>query len=332
MDDTVYEERKTPAGFLVKVRLSKLTYVVFTDSGPEVPKGARNNSIVVNVPRVGFFGDDFDVSHFHLGELSFVNVKAGKLVIPYQHGFSNEIKTIYLGTGSLSDVLPVVIYHYKNKEDLMAAWERGEQAQFLVVDEEIPRSDMVSFKIRYPSMNILVIKKRINTSAESQSPKKDESKDKGVVDYDKVRATDVAKNQNLNTYSENPVFLARIHLRAMELDKVKQLLLDFHLSSDDVMFIRTFLDVMIKNELKKPELDIVKPQLIAMNEAFRLAVLILEFRVEDFEKELDSGFSKEISHMIYALLAKEQETAQDLEHEIVLWEWKLRVRSQIIKK
>lgn len=55
MDDTVYEERKTPAGFLVKVRLSKLTYVVFTDSGPEVPKGARNNSIVVNVPRVGFW-------------------------------------------------------------------------------------------------------------------------------------------------------------------------------------------------------------------------------------------------------------------------------------
>ncbi|PJZ86799.1 hypothetical protein CH368_20140, partial [Leptospira levettii] len=201
-----------------------------------------------------------------------------------------------------------------------------------VVDEEIPRSDMVSFKIRYPSMNILVIKKRINTSAESQSPKTEESKDKGVVDYDKVRATDVAKNQNLNTYSENPVFLARIHLRAMELDKVKQLLLDFHLSSDDVMFIRTFLDVMIKNEYKKPELDTVKPQLIAMNEAFRLAVLILEFQVEAFEIELDGGFSKDISHMIYALLAKEQDSAKDLEHEIVLWEWKLRVRASLYKK
>ncbi|MDF3820332.1 hypothetical protein P3G55_10495 [Leptospira sp. 96542] len=332
MDETVYEERKTPGGFLVKVRLSKLTYVVFTEAGPEVPKGAKNNSIVVNVPKVGFFGDDFDVSHFHLGELSFVNVKAGKMVIPYQHGFSNEIKTIYLGTGSQSDVLPVVIYHYKNKENLMESWEKGEQAQFLVVDEEIPRSDMVSFKIRYPSMNILVIKKRINTSAESQAPKGNDGKDKGVVDYDKVRATDVAKNQNLNTYSENPVFLARIHLRSMELDKVKQLLLDFHLSSEDVTFIRTFLDVMIRNELQKPELDVAKNQLIAMNEAFRLAVLILEFKIEEFEMELDKGFSRDISNMIYALLAKEQELAQDLEKEIVLWEWKLRARSMIFRK
>lgn len=332
MEDAVYEERKTPAGFLVKVRLSKFTYVVFTENGPEVPKGAKNNSIVVNVPKVGFFGEDFDVSHFHLGELSFVNVKAGKMVIPYQHGLSNEIKTIYLGTGSQSDVLPVIIYHYKNKEDLMAAWENGEQAQFLVVDEEIPRSDMVSFKIRYPSMNILVIKKRINTSAESQSPKTGGSAAKGVVDYDKVRATDVAKNQNLNTHSENPVFLARIHLRNLEFDKVRQLLLDFHLSSEDVMFIRTFLDVMIKNEYAKPELETAKNTLLAMNEAFRLAVLILEFRIEDFERELDKGFPKDTTHMIYALLAKEQESATEIEKEIVLWEWKLRTRAMIYRK
>ncbi|TGN19729.1 hypothetical protein [Leptospira idonii] len=332
MEETVYEERKTPGGFLVKVRLSKMTYVVFTDHGPEVPKGAKNNSIVAIVPKVGFFGEDFDISHFHLGELSFVNVKAGKMVIPYQHGFSNEIKTIYLGTGSQSDALPVVIYHYRNKEELMRAWESGEQVQFLVVDEEIPRSDMVTFKIRYPSLNILVIKKRINTSAESQQVSQKggaEEKDKGIVDYDKVRATDVAKNQNLNMYSENPVFLARIHLRSMELDKVRQLILDFHLSSQDVTFIRTFLDVMIRNENQKPELETFKDKLIAMNEAFRLAVLILEFKVVEFESELDKKFSPEISNMIYALLAKEQETASEIEKEIVLWEWKLRTRAMM---
>ncbi|MDZ4726382.1 MAG: hypothetical protein SH817_09500 [Leptospira sp.] len=331
MEETVYEERKTPGGFLVKVRLSKMTYVVFTESGPEVPKGAKNNSIVSVVPKVGFFGTDFDLSHFHLGELSFVNVKAGKMVIPYQHGFSNEIKTIYLGTGSQSDALPVVIQHFKTKEALMQAWEKGEQVQYLVVDEEIPRSDMVTFKIRYPSLNILVIKKRINTSAESQAAKPigNSDSDKGIVDYDKVRATDVAKNANLNMYSENPVFLARIHLRNVELDKVKQLLLDFKLSAEDVTFIRTFLEVMIKNEYQKPELEKLKPQLIALNEAFRLSVLILEFGIEAFEKELEKGFSSEISSMIYAMLAKEQEAATETEKEIVLWEWKLRTREMM---
>jgi hypothetical protein len=334
MDDTVYEERKTPAGFLVKVRLAKMTYVVFSESGPEVPKGAKNNSIVSIVPKVGFFGDDFDLSHFHLGELSFVNVKAGKMVIPYQHGFSNEIKTIYLGTGSQSDVLPVVIQHFKDKDALVSSWENGDQVQFLVVDEEIPRSDMVTFKIRYPNLNILVIKKRINTSAESQTSKAQAKAEegKGIVDYDKVRATDVSRNSNLNMQSENPVFLARIHLRNVELDKVKQLLLDFKLGAQDVTFIRTFLEVMIKNEYNKPELDSAKQRLIALNEAFRLSVLILEFRIDDFESELEKGFSSEISSMIYAVLAKEQDSASEIESEIVLWEWKLRTRAMMYKR
>ena len=65
-EDQQYEERKTPAGFLVKVRLAKLTYVVFTPKGPEVPKGAKNNSIIVPVPRVVFLGDDFNLSPFRL--------------------------------------------------------------------------------------------------------------------------------------------------------------------------------------------------------------------------------------------------------------------------
>lgn len=217
----------------------------------------------------------------------------------------------------------------------MHSWEKGDQVQFLVVDEEIPRSEMVTFKIRYPSLNILVIKKRINTSAESLAPKVDPKlgeAGKGIVDYDKVRATDVARNSNLNMQSENPVFLARIHLRTMELDKVKQLLLDFKLVAQDVSFIRTFLEVMIKNEYSKPELETAKPRLVALNEAFRLSVLILEFRIEDFEKELEKGFSSEISSMIYAMLAKEQEAATEIEQEIVLWEWKLRTRAMMYKR
>lgn len=39
--DSLYEERKTPGGFLVKVRLAKMTYVVFTQKGPEVPRGSK---------------------------------------------------------------------------------------------------------------------------------------------------------------------------------------------------------------------------------------------------------------------------------------------------
>lgn len=329
IDDAIYEERKTPAGFSVKVRLSKMTYVVFSGSGPEVPKGARNNSIVVNVPKVGFFGDEFRVGHFHLSELSFVNVKMGKMVIPYHHGFSNEIKTIFLATGSASDALPVVIYHYKTKEDLMKAWESGEQVHYLVVDEEIPRNEMVTLKIRYPNLNILVIKKKISLteSAKPQASTPGKTADgKAIVDYNKVRAADVAKAQSSGEMTGNPVFLARIHLRNMELDKVKQLLLEYELTIQDVGFIRTFIEVMIKNENNKAELKAAKERLISMSEAFRLATILLEFKPSDFESELEKGFTQEVSNMMYALLAKEQDKSTDIENEIILWEWKLRVR------
>ncbi|TGK03841.1 hypothetical protein EHO59_09925 [Leptospira semungkisensis] len=334
--DSLYEERKTPAGYLVKVRLAKMSYVVFTSKGPEVPKGARNQSIVVPVPRIVFLGEDFDLSHFRLGELSFVNVKQSKLVIPYQHSSSgNEVRTIFLNSGSECDILPVMIYHYSQIDDLLQARESGVEMHHLVLDEEFPRQDLVALKIRFPSLNMLIIKRKvaqkIGPGAGSPTPPKEElerslREDSSIVDFNKVRATDLLEKGNLNMHSMNPVFLARVHLRKMELEKVKQLLLEFALKPEEVAFIRTFLDVMIRNEDNKEELKGWAGKLKNLDEGFRLAGLILETKEEEFEAELDRGFSKDIASMVYALLEKEQDRANSKEQEIVLWEWKLRAK------
>ncbi|TGK59269.1 hypothetical protein EHQ27_01320 [Leptospira wolffii] len=337
--DSLYEERKTPNGYLVKVRLAKMTYVVFTSKGPEVPKGARNQSIVVPVPRIVFLGEEFDLSHFRLGELSFVNVKQGKLVIPYQHSSSgNEVRTIFLNSGSECDILPVMIYHYSKVEDLLGAREEGVEMHHLVLDEEFPRQDLVALKIRFPSLNMLIIKRKVaqKIGGSATSPPKEELEkslraDASIVDFNKVRATDLLEKGNLNMHSKNPVFLARVHLRKMELEKVKQLLLEFVLKAEEVSFIRTFLDVMIRNEDDKEELKSWTSKLKNLDEGFRLAGLILEHKEEEFEAELDKGFSKEIASMVYALLEKEQDRASSKEQEIVLWEWKLRAKRLLRK-
>lgn len=331
-EDQQYEERKTPSGFLVKVRLTKLTYVVFTPKGPEVPKGAKSNSIIVPVPRVVFLGDDFNLSHFRLGELSFVNVKAGKLVIPYQHGGSRDIKTIFLNSGSESDILPVIISHYNFVKDIIHATEQGTEFHHIVADESLLKNDMVTLKIRYPTVNILILKKKINVAYESKVATNVVAEIKNefvtpVVDADIARAADMASTgSNLNMYSENPVFLARIHLRNLELDKVKQLLFDFNLKEEDILFIRTFLDVMIKNVNNKEELITNKDKVKVLDEIFRLAVLIINHNEAEFELELEKGLSKDVAYMIYALLEKYQEQAKNIEEEIMLWEWKYRAR------
>ncbi|MDX1961155.1 MAG: hypothetical protein SFU98_21475 [Leptospiraceae bacterium] len=326
-NDHQYEERKTPAGYLVKVRLGKMTYVVFTPKGPEVPKGAKNNSIIVNVPRVVFLGEDFNLSHFRLGELTFVNVKTGKLVIPYQHGGSREIKTIFLNSGSESDILPVVIYHQNNVKDIAALAEKGIEFHHIVADEGLQRSDMVTLKIRFPTVNILILKKKIATT---QDPKtvlpENEKGEKQIIDQDNTGAALRAINTSLNMSSDNPVFLSRIHLRNMELDKVKQLLFDFDLTVEDVSFIRTFLDVMIRNEKKKEDLATNREKLVVLDEIFRLAEMIVKRDETDFEIELEKGVQKEVAYMVYAILEKYQENASTIEDEIMFWEWKYRAR------
>ncbi len=333
MEESLYEEKKTPAGFLVKVRLSKMTYVVFTAKGPEIPRGSKNNSIIVPVPRIVFLGIDFDLSHFQQGELSFVSVKAGKMVIPYQHGGSKEVKTIFLNSGSGSDILPVIIFHFKTIQEFIAGSEGGNEFHHLVIDEDFPRQDMVSLKIRFPVLNILIIKRKIVTTGNKDSGQvasEPSSSEKEVVNTDKVRATDIiSSSSNLNMFSTNPVFLARVHLRNMDLDKVRQILLDFKLTKDDVVFIRTFLTVMLKNESNKEELRVNQEKIKTLDEIFRLAVLILQKEVLEFEAELDKGFSKEVASMIYALLEKSQEESESEEEQIMLWEWKYRTKRMI---
>ncbi|EMY15082.1 hypothetical protein LEP1GSC043_4806 [Leptospira weilii str. Ecochallenge] len=326
--DSLYEERKTPGGFLVKVRLAKMTYVVFTQKGPEVPRGSKNNSIVVAVPRVVFLGSQFNLSHFRLGELSFVNVKQSKLVIPYQHSNSgNEVRTIFLNSGSDCDVLPVVVYHFQNSEDLIRSREEGVEMHHLVLDESYPRQDLITLKIRFPSLNMLIIRKKVVAHKPPESPAEtNKGKESGIVDFNKVRAADIMDSGNLNIHSGNPVFLARIHLRRMDLEKVKQLLLDFQLKPEEVSFVRTFFAVMIRNEFEKDELKQIKQKLLNLDEGFRLAELILEMKVKEFEVELEKNFGPEIASMCYALLEKEQDRAEEEEKRIILWEWKLRVK------
>ncbi|MBE8414610.1 hypothetical protein IQA55_02105, partial [Leptospira borgpetersenii serovar Tarassovi] len=140
-----------------------------------------------------FLGSQFNLSHFRLGELSFVNVKQSKLVIPYQHSNSgNEVRTIFLNSGSDCDVLPVVVYHFQNSGDLIRSREEGVEMHHLVLDESYPRQDLITLKIRFPSLNMLIVRKKVVAHKTPESPAEtDKGKESGIVDFNKVRAADI---------------------------------------------------------------------------------------------------------------------------------------------
>lgn len=149
--------RKTPQGYLIKVVTDSLRFVVTTPAGsPEVLEGGITP---VPAPRVIFYGKEFDLSHFSLGDLNFVNTKEKKMIIPYMHGGSREMKVIGIPVESWADVHPVILYHFKDASEISAQAAVMGLAKHMVVDESA-KNEMVGFKIRYPKINVYIQKKK----------------------------------------------------------------------------------------------------------------------------------------------------------------------------
>ena len=155
------EERKTPGGYTLRVHRATMTYEVISRKGTEVPRSSKNNSSIVKVPRIIFLGPSFNLSHFRLCDLTYVNSKSGKLQIPYQYEDAPDIKIISVPTGSDSDVLPIIPYQYQSLKEIVHAAEMGLEFQNIIVDESSPKSEMVNLKIRFPTVNILILRKKI---------------------------------------------------------------------------------------------------------------------------------------------------------------------------
>ena len=81
--------------------------------------------------------------------------------------------------------------------------------------------------------------------------------------------------KNLNIMSKNPVFLARIHLRRMELAKVTQLLFDFDLSPVEVEYILRFVETMMKREEGRDEIERNRSKLESLLDSFQFYIFLL---------------------------------------------------------
>ncbi|MBK8394830.1 MAG: hypothetical protein IPL26_06225 [Leptospiraceae bacterium] len=160
MNQETMEERKTPGGYTVRVHRATMTYEVISRRGTEIPRNTKNNSSIIKVPRIIFLGHAFNLSHFRLADLTYVNAKSSKLQIPYQYEDSPDIKIFTVPTGSDSDVLPIIPYQYQTLKEVVHAAEQGLEFHNIIVDESSPKNEMVNLKIRFPNVNILILRKK----------------------------------------------------------------------------------------------------------------------------------------------------------------------------
>jgi hypothetical protein len=58
-------------------------------------------------------------------------------------------------------MLPVIIYNFKNTKDIATQSVIMGLAKHIVVDETLPKNEMVGIKVRYPLTNVYIQKKKL---------------------------------------------------------------------------------------------------------------------------------------------------------------------------
>ncbi len=303
-------ELTTPAGLVIKVKSGKYSCIVFRENRPEIPK-SEERSMEQLVPSILFIGAQFEMA-IPVGQFVLVGNRNFRLQVPYRRLPNRTVRHLTLSTTSASDQFPVLVQHYDSARAFHS--KDGGTYRFIVADDEVPRVDLVALKVKNHDAQILILHPEEKVAAKTAE-----------VDISKIRARDLVASGAVAEEGGNPVFLARVHLRNLDLDRVKELVIAHTMTEQENTFIRTFLQLMIKNEQAKPDLVLVKPQLQQLDELYRLIAQADASDRSIFDGELDTGVNKEISGDLVRYMQLRRSKAVNKEQEILYWEWEYRL-------
>jgi len=320
-------EEKSPLGFHIKVRQHRNSFIIFKpDGNPERLNLANPNEIINPLKTIAFIGSGFDIRSHYLG-LAFLPVKNSRILIPYKHRRMNQEKAILIHTPSQSDLLPMRVEIIPDAVELMQLLKTGKIIHYLVVDDELPRPSVLQIKERMAKVYLFVIK--ISAFSTSKEPGKKLQGEK--FDDDRVRATDLidSGNEKIELLSQNPVFLARIFLRNLELAKVKSLFLEKSMKKEDTDFIKTFLEIMIRNDQKKPELQKAKKELEMLTSYVEMLSLMIEKRLEEVSEVILRENNRDKIIFYDYLIKRYKNESQIREEQIKFWELEAIVKTRL---
>jgi len=98
------------------------------------------------------------------------------------------------------------------------------------------------------------------------------------------------------------------------------------MSAEEIQFVRTFLQIMIRNEQGKDELVGARPELERLDELYRLSALVIGGDIDGFEQELERGIDGRVAPDLLSLISRKRAQAEDKEREIQFWEWEYRLQ------
>lgn len=234
-------------------------------------------------------------------------VKKGRLLIPYGSS-GGEPNRLGLPCPPDIDQFPAVLRRVSSIRDVLAEPAGSAKMRFIVVDDSVARIDLITLKVKQPQAQVLVVH-----APEQAKP-----------DHAKVRAADLMSTEQGDELQQNPVFMARVYLRNLELTRVRDLLVEFEMSGEEIQFVRTFLQLMIRNDRAQEDLNAARTKLAHLDELYRLAGVLASGVREDFDRELEH-VPGDLARDLLPLVARRRSRAPGREDQIYYWECEFRL-------
>lgn len=262
-------EQATPRGITLKVFPKKWNYLAFDEKGKTIYADAAGLKVLHRVPLVIFVGGSFTVKNNAGAEMSFLKATRGQIVIPYvDTDADRRQRYIFIPAERGIDLIPVRLKALRDISSLVRETEAGTRPDHIVVSGSVTRNDIIIIKNRLADAHIILAGGR----DEDGGAPREESE---INSFGDQRATEVAKDVNINMMSNNPVFLARVHLREMNISKVNQLILDFDLSPLEAEYILSFVSTMLSKSEEDAEIRKNLPKLEAIQGSLRFYIHLL---------------------------------------------------------
>lgn len=291
-------EEKTPKGISLKILINKGKFMAFDRKGSLIYSDEHGLKVMHPIFHIVFIGENFRIENNYTRNLSLLRISREKLVVPFGRKGSTKNKYLFIHFSDKIDMIPIQLTGMSSTAQLVALVESGQSPDFIVIDDDVPKTDHVIVRNRCPHAQVIF------ADAQSEITEIGRPSSVAVDAKSERRATDMLRDINLNVMSQNPVFLARVHLRNMDLSKVKQLLLDFDLTHVDADYILNFINTMLAKVDIKDELKREQTNLESLRKAFQFYTHLID-KEEDAVKDMIASVQEQGELTLYhTLIAK----------------------------
>jgi hypothetical protein len=324
-----YIEEKTPSGITIKVILKSWEYTAFNRNGSVIHTNESGGNVLHKVPVIAFFGKYLHPVINIDSELAFYKRIKDEVVIPYEELINNKRKYLFLKTNEILDLMPVRVIKITTIFNLVREIENGILFNYIVLDKSVSKNEIVVIKNRCPSAIII----QTGIIGDSEENKDNESKIKEEPEIGVPIENEIEKN--LNIMSNNPVFLAKIHLKKLALSNVNQILLDFDISSLEAEYMLRFIETMLTSKEYNEEVEKARPKLEAQAEAFRFYINLVNKNDMEIRKMIEeinninkiSSYSTLLAK-VKLLFSKQEDILLLTEYENLLFEMKDKIQTK----